>query len=61
MPVLRPTCFSVTASAEHYLLAFSLPNFFFHLTTAYDILRHNGIASESPDCLGDLRSVPALG
>jgi hypothetical protein len=26
-----------------YLLHFALPNFYFHLTTAYAILRHNGI------------------
>ncbi len=26
-----------------YLLGFALPNFFFHITTAYDILRHNGV------------------
>ena len=45
--------------AEHYLLAFSLPNFFFHVTTAYDILRHNGIALGKLDYLGDFRSLPA--
>ncbi len=28
---------------ENYLIGFSLPNFFFHTTTAYAILRHNGI------------------
>jgi hypothetical protein len=26
-----------------YLLGFALPNFYFHVTTAYDILRHNGV------------------
>lgn len=26
-----------------YLLTFALPNFYFHLTTAYNILRHNGV------------------
>jgi uncharacterized protein len=26
-----------------YLLHFALPNFYFHVTTAYDILRHNGV------------------
>ena len=30
-------------SGSDYLLTFSLPNFYFHLTTAYDILRHNGV------------------
>jgi hypothetical protein len=51
----------VEMPAEHYLLAFSLPNFFFHVTTAYDILRHNGIALGKADYLGDFRSAPAYG
>jgi uncharacterized protein len=29
-------------TGEGYLKAYALPNFFFHLTTAYDILRHSG-------------------
>jgi hypothetical protein len=32
-----------TMSGEHYLLCISIPNFYFHITTAYDILRHNGV------------------
>jgi hypothetical protein len=28
---------------ENYLVGFALPNFFFHTTTAYAILRHNGV------------------
>ena len=28
---------------ESYLVGFALPNFFFHATTAYAILRHNGV------------------
>ena len=27
----------------NYLLDYVYPNFFFHVTTAYDILRHNGV------------------
>ena len=34
-----------------YLLTFALPNFFFHLTTAYDILRHNGVKIGKRDYL----------
>ena len=30
-------------TAEGYLLSFSLPNFYFHASTAYDILRANGV------------------
>ena len=31
---------------------FSLPNFYFHLTTAYNILRHNGVELGKMDYLG---------
>ncbi len=34
-----------------YVLTFALPNFFFHVTTAYDILRHNGVAIGKRDYL----------
>jgi uncharacterized protein len=35
-----------------YLLGFALPNFYFHVTTAYDILRHNGVELGKFDYLG---------
>lgn len=35
-----------------YLSTFVLPNFFFHVTTAYNILRHNGLAIGKRDFLG---------
>lgn len=28
---------------DDYLVHFAIPNFFFHVTTAYAILRHNGV------------------
>lgn len=31
-------------SGQQYVLQFVLPNFYFHVTTAYNILRHNGLA-----------------
>ncbi len=37
-----------------YLTRFALPNFYFHVTTAYDILRHNGLAVGKKDFLGDI-------
>lgn len=37
---------------EPYLLNFVLPNFFFHLTTAYDILRNQGVPLGKMDYLG---------
>jgi uncharacterized protein len=39
-------------TAQRYLLQFSLPNFFFHLTTAYDVLRHSGVPVGKLDYLG---------
>jgi hypothetical protein len=43
-----------TFSARTYLFSFALPNFYFHLTTAYAILRHNGIAIGKRDFLGPI-------
>ena len=39
---------------QDYLLKLALPNFFFHVTTAYDILRHNGVEVGKMDYLGKL-------
>ena len=38
----------------NYLLQYALPNFFFHTTTAYAILRHNGIEIGKSDFIGAL-------
>jgi hypothetical protein len=38
------------------LLTFSVPQFFFHVTTAYDILRHAGVDLAKKDFLGPPRS-----
>ena len=35
-----------------YLVHFAIPNFTFHVVTAYDILRHNGVPIGKPDFLG---------
>ena len=43
-----------TFRGQDYLLKLALPNFFFHVTTAYDILRHNGVEVGKPDYLGKL-------
>lgn len=42
-------------TAESFLLSFSQPNFYFHATTAYDILRWKGISIGKRDFLGKLR------
>lgn len=38
-------------TGQSYLLTFALPNFFFHAVTAYDILRHKGVALVKRDFL----------
>lgn len=35
-----------------YLLNYGLPHFYFHVTTAYNILRHNGVALGKKDYIG---------
>jgi hypothetical protein len=40
-----------TLKAEAYLKHWVLPNFFFHVTTAYAILRHNGVELGKADYL----------
>jgi hypothetical protein len=42
-------------TAENFLLSFSLPNFYFHATTAYDILRWKGVQIGKRDYLGRMR------
>lgn len=39
---------------QPYLLEFVLPNVYFHVTTAYAILRHNGMEIGKKDFLGDI-------
>ena len=41
--------------AENFLMSFSLPNFFFHATTTYDILRMKGVPLGKRDFLGQMR------
>jgi hypothetical protein len=39
---------------DQFLLQASLPNFYFHVTTAYAILRHNGVDLGKTDFIGSL-------
>jgi hypothetical protein len=39
-------------TGKDYLLRFAVPNFYFHYTTAYAILRHNGVPVGKRDFLG---------
>lgn len=42
----------VKFSGREYVLGFVLPNFYFHVTMAYAILRHNGVPLGKRDFLG---------
>ena len=42
--------------AEAYLKHFATPNFYFHVTTAYALLRHNGVELGKGDFLGAPKS-----
>ena len=39
-------------TGQNYLLHGAFPNFYFHATTAYDILRHNGVEVGKRDFIG---------
>ena len=41
-------------TADEYLLGRQVPNFFFHVTTAYNVLRHGGVDIGKMDFIGDL-------
>ena len=43
-----------TFTAEGFLMSFSLPSFYFHAATAYDILRTKGVPVGKLDFLGQL-------
>ncbi|TIU83299.1 MAG: DUF1993 family protein, partial [Mesorhizobium sp.] len=42
-----------TLPGLQYLLHVAMPNFYFHVTTAYDILRHNGVPLGKQTFLGN--------
>lgn len=51
--VLRPgTPKERKLDGQAYLLHYGLPQFFFHVTTAYAILRHNGVELGKRDFMG---------
>ena len=52
MVTLKAGVGSFELSGRDYLSGFAMPNFFFHLTTAYAILRHNGVPLGKRDFVG---------
>jgi uncharacterized protein len=47
--------FKMPFTAENFLMSFSMPNFYFHAATAYDILRSKGVPLGKRDFMGQLR------
>jgi uncharacterized protein len=52
--VTQPRWEGKVMSGADYFLEHAVPNFFFHLTHAYAILRHNGVSVGKRDYLGAL-------
>lgn len=50
--VIKTRSGSTTFNGKSYVLNFALPNFFFHVTTAYAILRHKGVPVGKLDFIG---------
>ena len=50
--VLKMRGGDVKFNGQQYLLGHALPNFYFHVATAYNILRHNGVELGKMDYLG---------
>jgi hypothetical protein len=48
----------VTMKGSDYMMHFAFPNFYFHATTAYNILRHRGVAIGKRDFLGVVPGMP---
>lgn len=55
LPMLR----GGSMNAANYAREFGMPNFFFHVTTAYGLLRHNGVKLGKMSYLGALTVKPA--
>ena len=52
---------TLSFSGVDYLNGWALPNFYFHMSTAYNILRHNGVSLGKADFLGKVPGIGATG
>lgn len=58
--ITQPRWEGKTMTGANYFLEHALPNFYFHLSHAYAILRHNGVSLGKRDFLGALtQTMPA--
>ena len=54
--VFKLSSMEMPFSVENFITSFSLPNVYFHATTAYDILRMKGVPLGKMDYLGPIRA-----
>lgn len=52
--ITQPRWNGKSLSGEQFLVQHAIPNLYFHVTTAYAILRHNGVEVGKKDYLGEL-------
>jgi uncharacterized protein len=52
--IALPWMQSTWMTGAEYLIEFGMPNFYFHLSTAYQLLRHNGIPLGKRDFIGSI-------
>ena len=52
--ITQPRWKGKSLSGEEFLFQHAIPNLYFHVTTAYAILRHNGVEVGKKDFLGEM-------
>ena len=52
--ITQPRWNGKSLSGQEFLVQHVIPNFYFHVTTAYAILRHNGVGIGKRNYLGDI-------
>jgi len=52
--ITQPRWNGKTLSGQEFLVQHVIPNFYFHVSTAYAILRHNGVGIGKKNYLGDM-------
>ena len=52
--ITQPRWNGKTLSGQEFLIQHVIPNFYFHVSTAYAILRHNGVGIGKKNYLGDM-------
>lgn len=54
--LFKMSAMEIPFTTENFALSFSLPNFYFHATTGYDILRMKGVPIGKLDFLGPIKA-----